>query len=71
MFQSSKWSGEEGEEVFYREGREKRSSIQKGISGDWKKRVFDRGGIELFLNGKRQIFWPFCFSYFFKKISDK
>ena len=36
MFQSRKWSGEEGEEVFEREGREKRFSIQKGISGDAK-----------------------------------
>ena len=36
VFQSRKWSVEEGEEVFEREGRDKRFSIQKGISGDAK-----------------------------------
>ena len=39
MFQSSKLSREEGEEVFDREGREKRFSKKKGMSRNAKKRV--------------------------------
>ena len=51
----------EGEEVFDLEGDERRRE-EEG---------FDRGGRELFLNGKSQIFSLFYFSYFFKKFSDK
>ena len=46
MFKSSKWSGEEGEKVFDLEGDEQRREEES----------FNRGGRELFLNGKSQIF---------------
>ena len=54
-------SGREGEEVFDLEGDERRRE-EEG---------FDCGGRELFLNGKSQIFWLFCFSYFLKNFNDK
>ena len=66
MFQSSKWSREEGEEVFNLEEREKRFSIEKGMSEDANKRVSIVVGDGFFLMEKGKFFGFFVSAIFSK-----
>ena len=72
MFQSSKWSGEEGEEIFNREGREKRFSFEKGMSREAEKKVSIVVGDGFFWMEKTKFSGFFVLAVFSKKkLSDK